>query len=126
MEAICKNCSKNFKYRKSSSTGKFCSNECRGNYQFNESKERFKNGLVSERRTIKKILLEINSNCWNCGINTWNNKALALEVDHINGDASNNKLENLQLLCPNCHSQTDSFSGKNLGKGRKSLGLSIR
>lgn len=44
--------------------------------------------------------------------NTWNGKKLVLHLDHIDGNSLNHKLENLQLLCPNCHSQTSTYSGK--------------
>jgi 5-methylcytosine-specific restriction endonuclease McrA len=51
--------------------------------------------------------------CAECGIATWRGRALALELHHINGDGRDNRLENLTLLCPNCHSQTDSWGGRN-------------
>jgi 5-methylcytosine-specific restriction endonuclease McrA len=60
--------------------------------------------------------------CEICGITTWNNKSITLQLHHINGDGTDDRLENLQLLCPNCHSQTDSFC-KRL-KIRKSTNLS--
>lgn len=48
----------------------------------------------------------------------WNNKKLTLQIDHINGVHNDNRLENLRWLCPNCHSQTDSFAGRNLKKDK--------
>ena len=51
--------------------------------------------------------------CALCGINTWLGKPLSLELDHLNGRSKDNRLENLRLLCPNCHSQTETFSGRN-------------
>jgi hypothetical protein len=51
--------------------------------------------------------------CAECGITTWRGRPLALELHHINGDGKDNRLENLALLCPNCHSQTDSWGGRN-------------
>jgi hypothetical protein len=51
--------------------------------------------------------------CSMCGIgNSWNGKPLVLQLDHINGDHSDNRLENLRIVCPNCHTQTNTFSGK--------------
>ena len=52
--------------------------------------------------------------CEECGISDWNNKPISLELDHIDGVRYNHKLENLRLLCPNCHSQTDTFKSKNI------------
>jgi len=60
--------------------------------------------------------------CSSCDLpGEWNGKPLALQVDHIDGDRTNNDLSNLRLLCPNCHSQTDTFAGRN--KGRWSRGV---
>jgi len=63
------------------------------------------------KRLQKARLLE--NNCRLCGLKpTWNNKPLTLQLDHINGDGDDNRLTNLQPVCPNCHSQTDTFCGK--------------
>jgi len=51
--------------------------------------------------------------CSICGISEWNDKSISLQLDHINGQRKDNRLKNLRLLCPNCHSQTDTFCGKN-------------
>lgn len=50
--------------------------------------------------------------CETCGITDYNNKPISLELNHINGDNSDHSLSNLQLLCPNCHSQTPTFRNK--------------
>jgi len=54
--------------------------------------------------------------CSKCGLgNEWQGDTLSLQLDHINGDHFDNRIENLRFLCPNCHSQTKTFSSK----GRK-------
>jgi 5-methylcytosine-specific restriction endonuclease McrA len=54
--------------------------------------------------------------CESCGIERWLGAPLIMALHHVNGDPEDNRLENLQLLCPNCHSQTDNFSGRNRGR----------
>ena len=51
--------------------------------------------------------------CEECGISDWRGEALSLDLHHRNGDPADNRLENLSLLCPNCHSQTDTFGVRN-------------
>ncbi len=65
-------------------------------------------------RLIKEGLLK--NKCATCNINSWLKKELVLHLDHINGVNIDNRLNNLRLLCPNCHSQTDTYCGKNKGK----------
>ena len=53
--------------------------------------------------------------CARCGIKEWMGKPISLQLDHINGNNRDHRLENLRFLCPNCHSQTDTYAGKNKG-----------
>jgi 5-methylcytosine-specific restriction endonuclease McrA len=68
------------------------------------------------RRLIKEGLKE--ERCEGCGGTEWRGLPIPLQLDHINGDRTDNRLENLRILCPNCHSQTDTWCGKNIGKVR--------
>ena len=65
-----------------------------------------------KNKLLKEELLKYT--CAWCGlIDSWNDKPIVLELDHVDGNNKNNNLNNLRLLCPNCHSQTDTFRGKN-------------
>ena len=63
--------------------------------------------------------------CDICGITEWLGKPISMILDHINGKANDNKVDNLRFLCHNCDSQSDHYKGRNKGNGRKSLGLSL-
>lgn len=72
-------------------------------------------------RLKKRIMREslLGDVCSICGINEWQGRPLVLQIDHINGDNRDNRIENLRLLCPNCHSQTETFCRKKTGLKRK-------
>ena len=63
-----------------------------------------KNRLIKEN--IKR------DECESCGLSEWLGKKLTIELDHIDGDSRNHRLENLRMLCPNCHSQTLTFRSR--------------
>jgi len=107
----------------------YCNNICQLKYQ---NKLRVDNWLKGKdlgyatngqiRPFIRTYLISKNNeSCEACG---WNKKNLTtgrstLEIHHIDGNYKNNKINNLQVLCPNCHSLTDSHRNLNKGKGRK-------
>jgi 5-methylcytosine-specific restriction endonuclease McrA len=72
-------------------------------------------------RCIKQHNLISYNECYHCGLSNWLKGVLTLELDHINGNNRDNRLNNLRFLCPNCHSQTDTYKGKsNTGKKKVS------
>ncbi len=64
-----------------------------------------------KQRLIREGILEYKCDC--CGISEWQNKPIVLQLHHKNGKNNDHRKENLQFLCPNCHSQTETYSGKN-------------
>ena len=66
---------------------------------------RLKERLIREGRMEYK--------CKNCGIVEWLGQPLSLHLDHINGINNDHRIENLRFLCPNCHSQTETYAGRN-------------
>jgi transposase-like protein len=79
-------------------------------------------GRPRNRGTVKKALVRAGlkeSRCEDCGISEWRGKPLSLALHHVNGDGHDNRLENLRLLCPNCHSLTENFAGRGVvGRAR--------
>lgn len=65
---------------------------------------------------VKAKLIEAGlkeNKCEECGISEWNGKPLVMHLDHVNGKSDDHRLDNLRMLCPNCHSQTETYAGKN-------------
>ena len=93
------------------------------------TKQEFIDSLTDGTCTLKphrilKKLIEYNLReykCEKCGISSWNGDKIILELHHKNGNHSDNKIENLEILCPNCHSQTDNFRTKNIKQDNKNM-----
>jgi len=80
------------------------------------------NGKYRSTSSLRLRLIKdkvLNNVCYECGLlPEWNGKSLSLHLDHINGDSSDNRIDNLRILCPNCHSQTETYCGSKKKKER--------
>ena len=122
----CRACGKECRY-KHSSMNIYCNRKCSYAGVFLTTLERASKGLISERATLRKVLSHLRGyTCSECNISNYNNKPITLQVDHIDGNAGDNNLNNLRLICPNCHSQSENFGGANKGNGRAARGLKLR
>ena len=74
--------------------------------------------LWGSKLRVEFIFNEQEGKCLHCGISNWQGKTLKLHLDHIDGNNNFNVRSNLRLLCPNCHSQTETYCGKNINIGR--------
>jgi hypothetical protein len=118
---LCLHCNKEIIPRYSTHQRLFCNHKCQQQHKsdsaLNENKKLIIDGKITNRPTIYKVLVSLFDNkCSSCGLIEWLGEPIKNQVDHIDGNSENNKLNNLRLLCPNCHSQTDTFAGRNKGK----------
>jgi hypothetical protein len=70
--------------------------------------------MTSHKRKISLIESGLKQHkCEVCYNSMWNNKPIPIELHHLNGDSTDNSIENLQIICPNCHAQTENYKSKN-------------
>ena len=72
----------------------------------------------TDGRRKARLLQERGHRCECCKLTEWREQPIPLHLDHKDGDPTNGTKENLQLLCPNCHAQTDTYCGKNIGRAK--------
>lgn len=84
--------------------------------------ERFQYGKAIKAANARDALIALRGyQCESCGLESWLNQAIPLEVRHIDGDHLNNQMENLKLLCPNCYALTENWRGKNISKPHREI-----
>jgi hypothetical protein len=107
----------------------FCSNVCYNNYKKNSKIKQWLNGEISGMKKGARLIASVREYlidradhkcelCGWCEINSITGKS-PLEINHVDGDATNNRPENLQVVCPNCHSLTPTWKALNKGNGNK-------
>lgn len=124
----CKKCSKEVKIRKNGE-GIYCSHKCHREYEYDNNIIEWKKGNLTGYRGntkticnwLRRYLLDkYNNSCVKCGWNELHpvDKKPLVEVNHIDGNAENNSEDNLEILCPNCHSMTSNFRARNKNSTR--------
>ena len=126
MVKVCLNCGKELTGDKAKN--KYCCQSCQLEYQYKQYISRWKEGLENGRKGryevsnhIRRYLFnKYNSSCQLCGWNKVNPTTglIPLQIHHIDGDCLNNSEDNLQLLCPNCHSLTETYCSSNKQSSR--------
>jgi DNA-binding transcriptional ArsR family regulator len=109
----CRNCGRPVRYRQNV----YCSLPCQ--FRFRRRKKVEINPNAVGAPLLKNYLIdERGRHCEVCGITEWRGRPAPLEMDHKDGNSMNNALDNVRLICPNCHAQTDPYKGRNRGRGR--------
>ena len=114
----CKVCKKEVKkgYTKANV---YCSNKCQQADRSKKILEDWLNGTYTSKKGVPPLVAknwiseQQGHACLLCGITDWNGQPITFQFDHIDGNRDNNTPENIRMLCPNCHSQTDTYGVKN-------------
>ena len=127
MIGTCSNCSITYKYSPSQGKGLYCSNKCQQEYLYKQNISNWLSKKITGKQRdgrpsdfVRRYLLEeVNYKCSMCGWGKANpvNEIIYLEIDHIDGSRENGYRENLQVLCPNCHTLTDTYKTLNKNSG---------
>jgi 5-methylcytosine-specific restriction endonuclease McrA len=133
VDHACLQCGDTFPHKHSSSN-KFCSNSCQLEWQYiNVSLPKLHQGKVKSTSSIviRYLTETFGRKCSVCGLDHWMDKSIPLDVDHIDGNPTNDLPDNLRFICANCHRQTETWGYKQNKRtlkkqgihGRRTLGL---
>jgi len=111
LKSNCLNCGTELSYLECNSNGKFCNNSCRNTYARNIA---VANGTAGPGQIRTWMLENVPYKCKICGLSKWRGNKISLHLDHINGNSRENTKQNVRWLCPNCHSQTETWGVKNV------------
>jgi 5-methylcytosine-specific restriction endonuclease McrA len=117
----CLQCKTPIKFKGHSYQHKYCDNKCQASHTRAQRLKEWKQGKAWKGRMVPFWIKDENGflaqrdgyKCSVCGIKEHNGKKIVLECDHIDGVPTNHNPKNLRLICPNCHSQTTTFKGRN-------------
>lgn len=116
---MCLNCGKDFQWMPSQTSGKYCCHDCQITHSL---KEKIDSGNFSKSNAMTYFKRTKEYKCSECGITEYNGKSIRLQIDHIDGNNSDHRQKNLRYLCPNCHTQTETWGVKNVSEeGAKRL-----
>jgi len=110
MKKSCKMCDNEFTYFPSQKAGLFCSRECSQDYRIKTIMESGTANKGNARTYLKRFH---KYECSECGISDWQGKPITLQIEHIDGNNKNNTIDNIKWLCPNCHTQTETWGSRN-------------
>lgn len=100
---------------------KYCSLQCQQDHNTSLRILQWLAGETFTNRVIRRMLEVLRGYvCEVCELSEWKGKPITLEVEHKDGNSEDSSMDNVCLICPNCHSQTDTYKGKNRGHGRHS------
>ena len=125
-EMICQECGKTFK--SGDANRKFCSNECSSKYRNKEFLKKWSNSelILNPNLTLPKVIRNFlfekaHYKCEECGFEGYNRATnnTILQIHHIDGNSGNNIIENLKVLCPNCHAMTENYMALNKGNSAR-------
>ena len=128
----CLNCGKKLEKVHLTKDNKYCNHQCKSDYEYRQYIEKWKKGEVDGvvsgfgiSKHVRRYMLEKANYQCKCGwheVNPYTGR-IPLQIHHIDGNCLNNKEENLEVLCPNCHSLTENFGSrnKNCAKGRTAM-----